>query len=492
MNATQYPTIAALFAIGSLFCGCASSGDETLVGLSVSGLGESKTFDACTEQTLKVVSNSSTDEPATYTWNVSAPANASYTSAPNADELKFVARTPGLYLISVTECRATETDCAVTEFAVTVETGADLDANGVGDLCEAASCAPACDGRTCGLDPICQKSCGTCTGDQACNEEQGQCNSVCEPACGGRKCGVDPVCGQSCGSCNAGETCDEEQGQCKATCVPACDGRTCGFDPICHTSCGTCGEGTSCNAEGKCEADGLPGRVVTIVMALTDRRLAFADPHFNQRSKLIGQTVQWVSPTENPKVLVVLDDVTADWSHEAQLIRSTLVKRGVSATLINEPARGLRPEQLEGFDVLWFTNPALPIDDKQSIATMKEFALHGGGLVLQGDDITQPSELEPLTRLHNVSTGKYYCGQYIDDDRGASYKVTVERVKHPVTAGLLGNTYYYGDDIDSSTLIPDTKSIVLAWAQVGGCAHDGRQPSKCRKQPVIVAYDLSE
>jgi hypothetical protein len=229
-------------------------------------------------------------------------------------------------------------------------------------------------------------------------------------------------------------------------------------------------------------------------MALTDMRLTFTDPHFNQRARLIEQSVRWVSPVEAPKVLVVLDDNCADWAREPQMIRSMLKWRGISATYIKEPAQGLTAEQLKGYDVVWLSNPALPVDDMQTIAVLTAFARSGGGLVLQGDDITQPSEMEPLTRLHNVSTGKHYCGLYIDDDRGASYKVSVERVNHPVTAELRGNSYYYGDDIDTSTLIPDSKATVLAWATAAGGCHSsyGRHSPKCEKQPVIVAYDMND
>lgn len=81
---------------------------------------------------------------------------------------------------------------------------------------------------------------------------------------------------------------------------PLAKGAPVDWTPLCHASCGSCGDGTSCNADGKCEADALPGRVVANVMALTDKRLALTAPHFNQRSKLIEQTVQCVSPTETP------------------------------------------------------------------------------------------------------------------------------------------------------------------------------------------------
>lgn len=487
MSARQYPAFAALVAVSSLLFGCSAGEGSELVGLSIAGLTESKTFAACSEQVLRV-ENELADEYA-YTWNVNAPAEASFSSKPSGNELHFTARTPGEYTISVTECPSAdeENGCVVNEFAVTVVSGPDLNANGVSDACESNDCTPACDGRSCGLDPICGKSCGTCGSSQVCDEQAGVCQAACVPACDGRSCGLDPICGTSCGSCGDGRTCDEAAGQCKSQCVPACEGRTCGLDPVCNTSCGSCDEGSTCNAQGTCEAAELPGRVVTIVMALTDSRLSLTDPFFKQRARLIENSVLWVTPVENPKVLVVLDDSCSDWSKEAKLIRTTLAKKGISAAFINEPAHGVKPEHLVGYDVVWFSNPALPVDDERTIDTLKAFAQRGGGLVLQGDDITQTASLQSLTRLRNTGNGKYYCGTYIDDDRGASYKVRIERQEHPITANLSGNTYFYGDDIDSSTLIADANATVLAWTQPG--CHGRR--TFCEKQPVIVAYELT-
>lgn len=82
-------------------------------------------------------------------------------------------------------------------------------------------------------------------------------------------------------------------------------------------------------------------------------------------------------------------------------------------------------------------------------------------------------------------------GQYIDDDRGASYKVIVERVKHLVTVGLLGNTYYYGDDIDSSTLIPDHQIHRSCLGAGWGLCTRRTSTIEVLEATVIVAYDLN-
>ncbi|HMA97555.1 MAG TPA: hypothetical protein VKP30_32950 [Polyangiaceae bacterium] len=495
MSANKLSVLAAILSASSILCACQSGDEGELVGLSVSGLTESKTFAACTEQVLTATHDPSVDANSVYQWNINAPSEAQYSPVPDGHQLRFVARTPGVYSISVSECPASDAaadDCSVTEFNVTVVTGADANANGIGDACEAADCIPACEGRSCGVDPICGQSCGTCTEGQSCNLDSFQCEAACVPACEGRVCGLDPVCGTSCGSCGNGQTCNEAAGQCNNACVPSCGQRVCGLDPACGTSCGSCDEGSTCNAAGACVPAELPGKVVTIVMSLTNKRLANTDPRFRQRARLIESSVQWVSPTESPNVLVVLDDACTDCSKEAKLIQSTLTKRGTAATFINEPAQGLKAEDVAAFDVVWFANPTQAVDDAKTIQTLTEFAQNGGGVIVQGDDITQPEAMQALTQLRHVNTGNHYCGRYISGNRGASYKVKIASTSHPVTSSILGNSYYYGNDIDNSVLIADANATVLAWAQVGGCRRSAAGATNCDKQPVIVAYDMNQ
>ena len=68
----------------------------------------------------------------------------------------------------------------------------------------------------------------------------GRDNPNCRQTCGARTCGVDPTCGRSCGSCSFGQVCDPT-GQCTApsTCEPQCDDAVCGPD-ACGGVCGTC------------------------------------------------------------------------------------------------------------------------------------------------------------------------------------------------------------------------------------------------------------
>lgn len=69
-------------------------------------------------------------------------------------------------------------------------------------------CVPQCPSiNSCGLDPICGVSCGTCTDGATCVD--GMCQTACTPECGTRVCGVDPVCGEPCGMCEASAMCTD-------------------------------------------------------------------------------------------------------------------------------------------------------------------------------------------------------------------------------------------------------------------------------------------
>jgi hypothetical protein len=94
-----------------------------------------------------------------------------------------------------------------------------------------------CRDRVCGLDPVCQTSCGDCAGGASCTW-QGQCATPQCPdgkACGARVCGPDPVCQLACGDCGAGETCTPEGACIYPPCATSAD---CAADAVCVL--GTC------------------------------------------------------------------------------------------------------------------------------------------------------------------------------------------------------------------------------------------------------------
>lgn len=463
----------ALFATAALGVGCGSgdarsddstNGEAAVAGISIQGLTESRTLNASSTLTLNAASDTATDATTEYTWNVTAPQNAVYNFAPNGSELQFTARTPGEYLISATACNSAATssiDCSVTESAVTVQTGADSNNNRVGVSSKAAT------------------------------------STASSSSCDGWDCGTKTD-GTYCGSCTNGTTCDQSTGvgHCVASaCNPSCQQgkQACGTDIPTGCSCGTCADGYTCAPDGtRCNPGPKPGRVVTLVMMLTDRRLAFTDPLFHQRARLIQQSVQWVSPVSNPNVLVVQDDTSGNFTWDVQMVLMALKRAGIQASLIQEPANGLSADQLNKYDVVWFSNPAHPVDDTQSIKALEAVVSRGGGVILQGDDITQGTENSTLTRLRYVSDGEYSCGLYINDDLGASYEIEIGKTDHPVVTGLTGDRFYYGNDIDASTVIDDPKATVLAWATAKTCRVGRQDSSQCPQQPVIVAYDAAK
>jgi hypothetical protein len=112
------------------------------------------------------------------------------------------------------------------------------------------ACVPDCDGKSCGDDGCGGFSCGTCAGQDTCNET-GQC--VCQPSCAEENAcgddGCDGSCGDLDGGCEEGSACDPSTGQC--ACVPDCDGKSCGDDGCGGFSCGTCTGQEACQ-DGAC------------------------------------------------------------------------------------------------------------------------------------------------------------------------------------------------------------------------------------------------
>jgi hypothetical protein len=108
-------------------------------------------------------------------------------------------------------------------------------------------CVPDCEGRECGADPVCGRSCGTCEDGQVCNDLTATC---CDPDCEGRVCGPDG-CGGSCSpGCADDEVCIAETGTC---CAPSCEDRMCGSDGCGRTCPPGCADDEACDEEtGTC------------------------------------------------------------------------------------------------------------------------------------------------------------------------------------------------------------------------------------------------
>jgi hypothetical protein len=135
--------------------------------------------------------------------------------------------------------------------------------------------------------------------------------------------------------------------------------------------------------------------------------------------------------------------------------------------------------------VVWFSNPGYPMDDIATLQALTQFSEAGGGVVLQGDDMSwswgNAFSLEPLTQLKHQDNGTEYCGESIDNGSG-TYQVTFADSTHPILSGLAGETFTYGDDIDTVTANRVGAEVLATATVVTG------KKKNCKDKPVIVAY----
>lgn len=232
------------------------------------------------------------------------------------------------------------------------------------------------------------------------------------------------------------------------------------------------------------EEEPTDGRVATILMTLGDPGLPedFA-------AQLAVQAVEWVSPRLRPHVLIVLDDGNnGEDVTDHELVQWLLSDVDtLTVEFLDEASAGLTPADVEGFDVVWFANPGYPMDDQASFDTLSAFVADGGGLVLQGDDMTWSSgkkfSMTALTGLTHVDNGTSACGVNIDNRRNGTYTVSVlGDVDHALSRDLPLAPFTYGNDIDGSTPIDDERVTVLATAVPTARA------TTCAPRPVIVGY----
>jgi hypothetical protein len=224
------------------------------------------------------------------------------------------------------------------------------------------------------------------------------------------------------------------------------------------------------------------GRTATVLLTMTTSGLTEA-----QASTLARNAVGWASPVLRPRVLVVLDDghhnerpgdaaAVHGWLLDAEAVDR--------ADYLEEPSGGLDAAALEAYDVVWFSNPGYPMDDRASFDALLAFSEAGGGVVLQGDDISwswaNGWSMAPLTRTRWVDNGVRECDQLVNNHRHGQYEVRLAGDPHDLTAGLPA-TFRYGDDIDYTEPIGDD-ATVLAWANLpaGACRAD---------RPVLLAHD---
>lgn len=232
----------------------------------------------------------------------------------------------------------------------------------------------------------------------------------------------------------------------------------------------------------ECPVDPPTGRRAVMLMSLSNPRLPATEI-----STMVTNTLHWVSSSLDPDILVVLDDNHhGEFVDDAQEVANMMIAAGhTSVTYMVEPTHGLTAADVDGYDVVWFTNPGYPVDDMVSMQTLAAFNAAGGAIVLQGDDMTQSAgngfSMAGMTGLDYVRNGVSTCGQVTNDNQGASFAVDVSG-DHPLFGGMTSNTWLYGDDIDVS--VPNGGSTVIATADLEGQA--------CESRPAIVVVDPTE
>lgn len=225
--------------------------------------------------------------------------------------------------------------------------------------------------------------------------------------------------------------------------------------------------------------------VTTILLALGDsvNNQLVGNPVSNRF--IVESVVRLSSPLLHPKILVVHARETAGESDEDTPYIYSLLAAHFSATLIEEPEAGLTPDQLGGYDLVWFNNPGYPMSSIQSRDTLINFA---GAVVLQGDDLSYgltpqgvSFSMTALTGLQFIDNGTdITCdgiSYHTDNNAGEQYLVSLNPSKiRGVDASTV--SFRYGNDIDN-TVVASADVEVLATAI-------GAPPGCTETRPAIV------
>ncbi|MEY4550092.1 MAG: hypothetical protein RL685_6287 [Pseudomonadota bacterium] len=235
-----------------------------------------------------------------------------------------------------------------------------------------------------------------------------------------------------------------------------------------------------------CPTPVAQGKSATVLLTLSN-------PGIDARSarELVKRTTTWVSPVADPRVLVVLDDNHHDeYAGDAAYVSAALDRAAIANDLVQEPEHGIDVSMLDGYDVVWFSNPGYPMDDQASFETLQAAIGRGMGVVLQGDDISwswgQAFDMSPLTHLTFEDNGTDACGKHTDNNNGDGAFQVDFVPSHPMLGSVGGSSFLYGDDIDLTSPKNQGEQI-LAW---GNVVSRDRGTSACSNQvPVVVAYD---
>jgi hypothetical protein len=224
------------------------------------------------------------------------------------------------------------------------------------------------------------------------------------------------------------------------------------------------------------------GRIVIPLLTLTNPRI---DQDLGR--ELIVRLAELVRPKHAKALLVVRDDAHyGEFAEDPEVIAAVLDETfgdssqtpGLRIDFIDEPSDGLRYADVEGYDVVWFSNPGHPIDDPRTLRTLQRYFALGNAVVLQGDDMSQSTR--SLSHLDHTDNGDDFCGVVTNDNAGDNFAVALASDGYAgrIWGDLAGEAFLYGDDIDVSTAIGEGEWI-LATATLAS------DPS-CDSIPAIV------
>lgn len=220
--------------------------------------------------------------------------------------------------------------------------------------------------------------------------------------------------------------------------------------------------------------------VTTILLALGDENnnLLVGNPVSNQL--LAESVIRFSSPMKDPKILIVRDEKIYGEDPEDTLYIEKLLSRYKYVTFKVEGRNGLRPVDVESYDLVWFNNPGHEMTHETTYKTLLGFK---GAVILQGDDLSRGNgfSMTALTGLKYIDNGEeVVCGgeSFLHDNNGGrQYTVTLDP-KRIVGVDKSTVSFKYGNDIDNTEIaLPGVEVLATA---VGGDA-------KCvETRPTIV------
>jgi len=132
------------------------------------------------------------------------------------------------------------------------------------------------------------------------------------------------------------------------------------------------------------------GRTVTILLTLSEPGEGGGPGPVDYMATLLDNSVSWAGKNiPDMKVLVIRDDNhSGEWTWDTDNIYNTLLGLGYDTTLVDESGSGVPYAALEGYDVVLLSNPGYQLDDLLTAASLHQVYHNGGGVILQGDDIS--------------------------------------------------------------------------------------------------------